>query len=293
MSVEIDTAFVQHYAQNVTLLAQQKGSRLRDAVRVESITGRNGFFDQIGQVAARRRTTRHADTPRMDTPHARRRVSLVDYDWADLIDQEDKVRMLTDPTSAYARAAAWAMGRAMDDALIEAADGIAYSGQDGSTATNFDSAMVIDVQVGGSASDVGLNIEKLLAAKETLDSNDVDPDVPRFMAVNAKQLKNLLGETQVQSADYNSVKALVQGDIDTFLGFRFIRTERIGIDSASDHKVLYWARDGLLLALGQEPQARISERDDKNYAMQVFYSMAIGASRMEESQIGYIACDPS
>ena len=89
------------------------------------------------------------------------------------------------------------------------------------------------------------------------------------------------------------VKALVHGEVDTFLGFDFIRTERIEVDSNSDHKVLFWQKKGILLGVGQDPMAKISERDDKNYATQVFYSMAIGATRMEESRVGYIECDPS
>jgi hypothetical protein len=102
MSIQITTAFVEQYSANVMHLSQQKGSRLRATVSVESVTGKNAFFEQIGSVAARKRPSRHADTPQMDTPHARRRVSLVDYDWADLIDNEDRVRMLIDPTSPYA-----------------------------------------------------------------------------------------------------------------------------------------------------------------------------------------------
>jgi hypothetical protein len=86
---------------------------------------------------------------------------------------------------------------------------------------------------------------------------------------------------------------VVQGEVDTFLGFNFIRTERIGVDSNSDHKVLYFAQDGLLLALGQQPQIKISERPDKNHSTQIFASMVIGATRMEESKVGYIECDPS
>ena len=89
------------------------------------------------------------------------------------------------------------------------------------------------------------------------------------------------------------VKALVHGEVDTFLGFDFIRTERIEVDGNSDHKVLFWQKKGILLGVGQDPMAKISERDDKNYATQVFYSMAIGATRMEESRVGYIECDPS
>ena len=67
-------------------LAQQKGSRLRDAVRSESVTGKSHFFERIGSTAALKRTSRHADTPRVDTPHSRRRATMEDYDWADLID---------------------------------------------------------------------------------------------------------------------------------------------------------------------------------------------------------------
>lgn len=294
MSVQITTAFVEQYSANVMHLSQQKGSRLRSTVDVEQVTGKNSFFEQIGSVAARKRPSRHADTPQMDTPHARRRVSLVDYDWADLIDNEDRVRMLIDPTSPYAQAAAFAMGRAIDEAIVEAADGTAYTGVDGSTATAFDTNNIVDVQVGVSpAADTGLNVGKLRAAKEILDANEVNPEEPRFIILNAKQLKNLLAETEITSSDYNVVKALVQGEVNTFMGFNFVRTELIGTDGNSDSKVLFYAKSGIKLAVGMNPTARISERADKNHATQVFYSMCIGATRMEEKQVGYIECDPS
>lgn len=209
MSVQITTAMVEQYAANVSHLAQQKGSRLRGAVRVETVVGKNAFFEQLGSVAARKRTSRHSDTPQMDTPHARRRVSLVDYDYADLIDNEDRVRTLVDPTGPYAQAAAFSLGRAMDDEIITAADGAANTGVDGSTSTAYDSSMTVDVQVGISpAADTGLNVGKLRAAKENLDAGDVDPEMPRFCIINAKQLSNLLAETEVTSSDFNTVKAL-------------------------------------------------------------------------------------
>ena len=50
---------------------------------------------------------------------------------------------------------------------------------------------------------------------------------------------------------------------------------------------------GMKLAIGSEPQVKISERDDKNYATQVFVSMSIGATRMQEELVGYIECDPT
>ena len=85
----------------------------------------------------------------------------------------------------------------------------------------------------------------------------------------------------------------MQGEVDTFLGFNFIRTQRIGTDSNADDKVLFYAKPGILLALGAEPTVRISERDDKNYSQQVFASMSIGATRMQEELVGVIECDPS
>lgn len=294
MSVQITTAMVEQYAGNVAHLSQQKGSRLRNSVRVETVVGKNAFFEQIGSTNARQRTSRHSDTPRMDTPHARRRVSMLDYDWADLIDDEDRVRMLIDPTGPYAQAAAFAMGRAMDDAIIDAADGTAFTGVAGGTSTSYDANMTVDVQVGITpAADTGLNIGKLRAAKQNLDANDVDPDIMRYCIINAKQLQNLLAETEITSSDYNVIKALVQGEVDQFMGFSFLRTQRIEVDGNADHKVLYYAQDGLLLGVAAQPTIKISERADKNHATQVFASMSIGATRMEEEKVGYIECDPT
>ena len=296
MSVQITTAFVEQYKGNVAHLSQQKGSRLRMAVSIESVVGKTAYFEQIGQVAAQIRTSRHSDTPRMDTPHARRRVALVDYDWADLVDQEDKVRMLIDPASQYAQAAAWAMGRAMDDAIIVNGLGNASTGVDGSTITPYNSAMTVGIQVrdsGVTAGNYGLNVAKLLAAKEMLDGNDVDAEEERFIALPARQITALLSGTKTTSADYNTVKALVEGKIDTFCGFKFIRTQRTTLDGSANDNVMYWAKSGIKLGIGQDATARITERADKNYATQVFYSQIIGATRMEEIKVGIITCHPT
>ena len=120
MSTQITTAFVEQYSSNVSMLSQQMGSKLRGAVDVETVRGKNAFFDQIGATAAVARTSRHGATPQVNTTHSRRRVSLGDFEWADLIDDLDKVRMLNDPTSNYAKAAAAAMNRTIDDQIIAA-----------------------------------------------------------------------------------------------------------------------------------------------------------------------------
>ena len=286
MSTQITTAFVQQYSANVQMLSQQMGSRLRDAVRVESITGKNAFFDQVGQATAQKRTTRHGDTPQMDTPHARRRVSLVDYEYADLIDDQDKVRMLIDPTSAYAMAAAAAMGRAIDDEIIAAAVGTAFTGESGSTSTALPSGQQI------AAGGADLTLTKLREAKKILDINDVDPSIQRYIACSPEQIDSLLGDTNVTSSDFNTIKALVQGDVNQFMGFNFIVTNRLS-KSGDNRTCFAWAEDGITLAVGKDVNARIDERADKGYATQVYYCMSVGATRMEEDKVVQILCDES
>mgnify|MGYP003134980217 CR=1 FL=1 len=288
MSTQVTTAFVQQYSANVQMLSQQMGSRLRDAVRVENVVGKNAFIDQIGSATAALRTSRHADTPQMDTPHDRRRLSLADYEYADLVDDQDKVRMLIDPTSSYARAAAAAMGRAMDDVIITAATGTANTGETGSGSATLDAT---NNSVGSASSNDGLTLAKLREAKRKMDLNDVDPSIPRYIAVGPKQIEDLLGDTTVTSSDFNTVKALVQGELDTFMGFRFIMSNRLTVDANDIRKCFAWAEDGLTLGIGKDISARIDERADKGYATQVYYCMSIGAVRMEEDKVVQIFCD--
>ena len=284
MSVQITTAFVEQYKSNVFHLAQQKGSKLRDAVRTESIVGKSHFFERIGSTAAVKRTSRHADTPRVDTPHSRRKVTMDDYDWADLIDDSDKVRLLISPQSEYAKAGAYAMGRTMDDAIIAAATGNAFGGVSGGSTIALPAGQKI------AHGSTGLTIAKLISAKEKLDAANVDPDEARTLVCSAKQISDLLGTTQITSADFNSVKALVQGDIDTFMGFKFIRSERLGLDGNSNRQVLAFTNTSMGLALGKDIQTKISERADKNYSTQVYLCMTIGATRVEDEKVLEIAC---
>ena len=284
MSVQITTAFVEQYKSNVFHLAQQKGSKLRDAVRTESIVGKSHFFERIGSTAAVKRTSRHADTPRVDTPHSRRKVTMDDYDWADLIDDSDKVRLLISPQSEYAKAGAYAMGRTMDDVIIAAATGNAFGGVSGGSTIALPAGQKI------AHGSTGLTIAKLISAKEKLDAANVDPDEARAIVCSAKQISDLLGTTQITSADFNSVKALVQGDIDTFMGFKFIRSERLGTDSNGNRQVLAFTNTSMGLALGKDIQTKISERADKNYSTQVYLCMTIGATRVEDEKVIEIAC---
>lgn len=279
MSSQITTAMVEQYKSNVLMLAQQKGSKLRDTVRSESVQGKNAFFERIGAVDMVDATSRHDDTPQIDTPHSRRRVSLVTSRFADLIDNADKVRTLIDPTSPYAMNAAWAAGRKMDEVIIAALAGNAYAGVAGATTVALPSAQKI------ASASAGITIAKLISAKEILLAADVDPE-NLTCAINPAGLTDLLSTTQITSADYNSVKALVQGAIDTYMGFKFVISTKV-----TALKAYVYTKNAVVLAVGSEPVVRISERPDKNYSTQVFVEMDIGATRVEDEgvvEISYV-----
>ena len=288
MSIQITTSFVEQYSSNVTMLSQQMGSKLRGSVDVETINGKNAFFDQVGVTAAQIRTSRHGDTPQIDTPHSRRRLSLADYEWADLVDDVDKVRMLIDPTSSYAKAAAAAMNRSIDDVIITAMNASANTGVAGGTSTALPSTQ----KTATSDQSDGLTIAKLLSAKKIMDNNDVDPSLKRYIVCGPQQISDLLGTTSVTSADFNTVRALSTGEVNSFLGFEFIMSTRLNKDATNttDRLVFAYTEDAIKLGIGKDIGAKISERADKSYSTQVYYCMSLGAVRMEEKKVVQIPC---
>ena len=283
MSTQITTAFVEQYKANLMHISQQKGSRLRATVRAEEVTGKNAYIERLGAATAVDATSRHDDTPQIDSEHSRRRLSLVTSRWADLIDNPDKVRMLINPESDYAMAGANALGRRLDDHIIDAASGNSYGGVAGGTTIALPAAQKI---VHGSA---GLTLTKLINAKEILDGNEVDPE-DRFIVVTAAQMSDLLADTTITSADYNTIKALVKGEIDTFLGFKFVHSQRLDSDGTS-RLVIAYQKNAIRLGIGREPMVRITERADKNYSTQVFVEMDMGATRVEDEAVVEIACN--
>ena len=288
MSTQITTAFVQAFKSGIDHLVQQKGSRLRDAVRVETgVVGKSGFFDQLGATTMTQRTTRHADTTYTDTPHARRMVTMADYDVADLIDDPDKVRLLTDPTNDVSQSFAMAAGRNIDDVIIAAALGTAKTGETGSTSETWP---VSGQQIVHGSAD--LTLAKILQAKKILDANEV-PSEDRYFVAAAADFEDLLDIDEVTSSDYNTVRALVRGEVDSFLGFNWIRSERISGAGGATHSCFAFHKSALLLAIGKDSTGRVDVMPDKRYSTQVFYSHTIGATRMEGASIVEVQTQPA
>jgi len=209
---------------------------------------------------------------------------MYDYEWADLVDKTDKLKLIQDPESNYAQSASWALGRAMDSLIISAASGTSYRGKAGGSETDLPAAQKV------TSNSTALTVAKLLEAKKKLDAADVDPEEPRFCIVTADQIEDLLNITEVKSADYNTVRSLAMGQIDSYLGFKFIMCNRLAVDTSDDRLCLAYAQKGLLLAIAQDIQVDIGPRRDKSNATQVFTSLGIGATRMEEERVIEIAC---
>ena len=175
----------------------------------------------MGAAEAYQITSRHADTKFVEVPHSRRWLDLQDFGWAELIDKLDKVRLLADPSQGYASQANAALNRRMDDIIISAARG--------NSRTNSGlSALPAGQKIAVGAAN--LTLAKLLTTKEILDANEVDDD--GALGADGQGLDGFPGDRgQHQDADqplrhhgnqgidYNSVKALANGQIDTFLGF--------------------------------------------------------------------------
>lgn len=285
MSNEILDWSVIDYKSTVESLLQQRGSKFRSCVMEDSYHGKSGkAVNQIGPVTAQKKTARHADTPLIETPQDARWVYPEDYEWADLIDDQDKLRIIADPTSPYAINGAMAIGRAIDDSITAAATGTAKTGEDGGTSTALPASQTAATTSGG------LTIAKLREAMQLLIAAEVDVDNEElYCAIGAQQHDDLLGETQAVSLDYTNKPVLVDGRIRSFMGFNFKDSQRLPL-SGTDRTVICWAKSGLHLGMWNDINVKISERDDKSYATQVYVKGTFGATRTEEQKVVAITC---
>lgn len=294
MSYQVPTHFVQGYTNNVEMLLQQRGGKLLATVSQGSYTGKGAkAVEQIGPVKPVKNLSRHADTPLISTPADARWVFPNDYEWADLIDEQDRLRMLIDPQSGYVQNGVNAMRRAQDDEILQATFAASSTGENGTTSTAFPGGQIVGVNVGGANSN--LNVAKLRAAKKLFMAAGVDLEFEKlFVAITAADHDGLLNEIQVTSLDYNNRPTLVEGKVTSFMGFNFVPvefTDASAYDAAAtlvsggNRLVPAWATGALHLGMWNDVTTRVSVRDDKRYATQVYCKTTIGATRLQEKKV--------
>lgn len=284
MAVTITTAQVQQYSSNVQIKFQQFGSVLRPLVRTEMTNAKYRYFDLLAPTAAVKNTSRYAPTPLVNSQHERRRAEMNDYDWADLIEDQDRVRMLINPDSAYVTNAVAALGRAIDQEIIDAFDATAVTGETGSGSSSFDTA---NWTLGGSG--IPMSVDILRQAKYKLDVANV-PMTGRHIVLGPKQIQDLLEETEVTSADFNTVRALVAGEINSFMGFKIhtIDPDLLPYTSATDRRLCFgWHERAMGLAMGMDIRVSVDKRPDIRNAQQILVQGVFGAVRIEDVVIQF------
>jgi len=292
MSVNIPLHFSQQFATNIELLLQQKGSRLRGTVTEAPYVGEQASpVNQIEKVEMQRVTTRFGKMQRVDANVDRRWVLPEDDDLPQLIDTFDKLKMITDPSSAYVMNAVMAAGREFDRKIISAFFGVSKTGKSGSVNTSFPAAQQIAVAFGASGN-VGLTVAKLREAKKILMAADVDLETEEiWCAVTAEQHDDLLAEAQIISTDFNDKPVLVEGRINRFLGINFKHTELLEVDGSSFRRIPVYVKTGMHLGLWNDIRTDIDIRKDlQGLPFQAYVYTSAGATRLQEPKVVEIKC---
>jgi len=285
MSFQVTEAFVQQFSANFYHLSQQMTSRFQGKVRNEpGIVGDSKKISRIGSTAAQKKTTRHGDTPLIETPHSTRWIDLDDYEWADLVDELDKKKMLSDPTSDYLKAGVAALNRSKDSVIYDAMRG---SARTSSGTTALPSAQKIAHGSAGMTKTKIVNARKLFRANEADDENGED----LYMSYTSYDLEDVLADTTLTSNDFMAVQMLQSGDLKgKWAGFTWVPYEPVATgDAGATRYSLAWAKSGVAFGTGAEIMSRVTERPDKSYAVQPYARMSIGSVRVDDVKVVEVA----
>jgi Phage capsid protein len=296
---DIPSHFVTEYATNWEHLAQQKMAKTRECVTVDTVNGKEKKYNQMAASEMDSVSIRAGDTRISDTDLPARWLRPYPLDKAFLFDEWDETFLgeVVLPQSEAIQNHGMAYNRSVDRTVINAALNIAYTGEIGVDAVALPSSQIIAVNFveTGTAANSGLTIGKLRQAKYLLDAADVDDEDPRYFAYTAKSLQDLLRTTEVTSQDYNTVKALVEGNVNTFMGFTFKRISNkiMPLDVATDVRTcVAWAKSGIKIT-DSGKEVHIDVRPDKSHALQIRTVAALGGTRMEEVKVVAVMCDES
>ncbi len=280
---------------------QQEASRLEKYVTVESgLSGKMVAFDQYGLLTFNEKTTRMQATELDEAPTTRRVMYPKIFTKAIGFDEFDakKLANIDIPVSKTIEGLRAAAGRCMDQVMINGFMDTCYVGENGTQSVAFKSSQVIanDYVESGSAVATDLTLGKLRKALAMLQKAEAWNEERRaygdelVLACTSSQISALLKEPEVGSFDYNTARALVEGKIDSFLGFRIIRTEQLPIDNSGNRACLAWVKSKAQFGLWEDFKVKLSVRDDLDEALQIRAKFACGATRLQEEAFVKILC---
>jgi len=245
MAVGISNAFVQLFDAEVKQ-AYQASRALAGLTRERTnVEGNQVKFPKIGKGTATVRVPQTDVTP-LNVTYSQVTASMSDYIAAEYSDIFSQQKVNFDERRELVQVVGAAIGRRMDQLVLDALNASSTS-------------LTVATTVGGAGTN--MNIEKLIEAKKLLDANNV-PSEGRCMIIHANNLAGMLGETEITSADFASVKALVQGEIDTFLGFKFVTIgdrDEGGLPKPSTRTCFAFHRDAIGMGI------RMNQKSEINY----------------------------
>lgn len=289
MSFNIDHSRNIQYTDNIVKTVNQFSSKFRGKVIEKKVRGKQFTVERLTDpnetlaIVA----SRHADTSLSDLEHSRRVINLTSYSRAVMIDDEDKIRMLADPTSDYVQQLAGEFGRTVDDLIIDKLLGDSLAGETGGTTVSLPAAQQI------AHGSTGLSVDKLKEARKILMANDVDLDREElYLAVNAEGYEDLLKDSGVESRDFiMNTNVNTTGTLPlSIAGFKIFPCERITsytkTSAASTNRpAIAFAKSALQLGIGMDMSASIDRRADKNNNTQVLLKATLGAGRIHEEKV--------
>jgi hypothetical protein len=251
MAVGLSNAYVQLFDAEVKQAYQAK-SQLVGATRMRrGVEGEVVKFPKVGKGSATLRVPQTDVTP-LNVSFSQVTATLQDWNAAEYSDIFQQAKVNFDERQELVQVLSSAIGRRQDQLIIDAL-------------TASSTSLTVSNDIGGT--DTNLNVAKLREAKKLLDQNNVPP-MDRHMVIHANSLASLLSETSVTSSDFNTVKALVSGEVDTFLGFKFHvlgdRTEGgLAIDGSLDRTVWAFHKQAMGYAEGIAPRTEINYIPEK------------------------------
>jgi len=289
------------FKDTLLLEAQQMGSRLEQAVMVESMEGNKTYFDKLGKVSNYIKSSRGQSKNLADITFERRQVQEVFAEFDHLMDKEDLIKYVQNPKSEVVQAAVAELGRRKDKVIHDALAGNAVVTTNGSTANQ---ALTLSVAVNNhdydsGSGDVELTTGKLKKALALLHTNNGISGNERLICVApSDQIINLTTENQQVSSDFRVKKPLegpgIISGLSGFMGIDFIAyDEQILVDGSADEKAFLFTEDAIKLGIFEPLTVEIDravERAGNPDILSVYE--AIGATRMYEEKVVEILCNP-
>ena len=277
MSISLSNAFVTLFDAEVKQAYQGKAMLVPAVRQRRGVEGSTVKFPKVGRGVATVRVPQTDVTP-LNVGFSSVTLTLADYNAAEYSDIFSQAKVNFDERQELVQVVAGAMGRRQDQMVLDAL-------------TASSTSLTVANSIGGS--NTNMNVAKLREAKRLLDKGNVPPD-GRNIIIHANGLANLLSETSVTSSDFNSVKALVQGDIDTFLGFKFHvlgdRSEGgLAIDGSLDRTCFAFHKDAVGYGEGIAMRTEINYIAEKTSWL-VNEVFSAGAVAIDDEGIVKITC---